>query len=52
MLGVVDFGMADDRQSTGCEQATQITIASLADIAEPVLACTRVLLGTSPIQAC
>ena len=45
MLGAVDFGIADDGECSGREQATQIAIASFADTAEPVLACARVLLG-------
>ena len=45
MLGTVDFGLADHRQRAGREQAAQIAVASFADIAQPVLATARVLLG-------
>jgi hypothetical protein len=45
MFGAMDFGIADYRQGASREQAAQIAIASFADIAEPVLASTRVLLG-------
>ena len=45
MLGAMDFGIADHRQRTGREQASQMAIASFADIAELVLASARVLLG-------
>ena len=43
MLGAIDFGVADDGERTGDEQAAQIAIASFADTAEPVLAAARVL---------
>ena len=48
MLGAMDFGIADDGERAGREQAAQIAIASLADTAEPVLAAARVLLGDEP----
>ena len=48
MLGAMDFGIADDGERAGREQAAQIAIASFADIAEPVLAPARVLLGDEP----
>ena len=46
--GAMDFGIADHSQGADREQTAQLTIASLADIAEPVLACTRVLLRHEP----
>ena len=48
MPGAMDFGIADHRQGACREQTAQITIASFADIAEPVLASTRVLLRHEP----
>ena len=48
MPGAMDFGIADHSQRACCEQTAQITIASFADIAEPVLAATRVLLRHEP----
>ena len=48
MPGAMDFGIADDGQRTGREQAAQIAIAAFADIAEPVLASARVLLRHEP----
>jgi hypothetical protein len=44
VLGAMDFGIADDGERAGREQAAQVAIASFADTAEPVLAATRVLL--------
>ena len=41
MPGSMDFGIADDGQCAGREQAAQIAIASLANVAEPVLAAAR-----------
>src|SRR5439155_24040182 len=40
MPGAMDFGIADDGERAGREQAAQIAIASFADIAEPILAST------------
>jgi hypothetical protein len=51
MFGAMDFGVTDDRKRAGHEQAAQIAVTLLAYIAEPVLASTRVLFGTIPIQA-
>jgi hypothetical protein len=48
MSGAMDFGIADHCQGAGREQTAQIAIASFADIAEPVLASTRVLLRDEP----
>ena len=48
MPGTMDFGIADDGERTGREQAAQIAITSFADIAEPVLATARVLLRYEP----
>ena len=48
MPGAMDFGIADHSQGACREQTAQITIASFADIAEPVLAATRVLLRHEP----
>src|ERR1700687_3959594 len=44
MLGAMDLGVADDGERAGHEQAAQIAVTLLADIAKPVLASTRVLL--------
>src|SRR5450631_2634778 len=44
LFGAMDLGVTDDRKCAGHEQATQIAITLFADIAEPVLASTRVLL--------
>lgn len=41
----VDLGVADDGESSGREKTTQIAVASFADVAQPVLAAARVLLG-------
>ena len=38
MFGTVDFGIADDGERAGREQAAQITITSFADTAKSVLA--------------
>jgi hypothetical protein len=43
MLGAMDLGVTDDGERTGHEQAAQIAVTLLADIAEPVLASARVL---------
>ena len=48
VFGAMDLGIPDDRKRTGCEQATQIVVALFADIAELVLASTRVLPGHEP----
>ena len=45
MPGSMDFGIADDGQCAGREQVAQIAIASLANVAEPVLAAARGLFG-------
>jgi hypothetical protein len=42
--GAMDLGIADDSECAVREQAAQVAIAPFADIAEPVLAPTRVLL--------
>jgi hypothetical protein len=39
----MDVGVADDGERAGHEQAAQIAVTLLADIAEPVLASARVL---------
>ena len=45
----MDFGIADDGERTGREQAAQIAIAAFTDTAEPVLApAARALLGDEP----
>ena len=44
MLGAMHLGVANDGECAGHEQAAQIAITLFADIAEPVLASTRVLL--------
>jgi hypothetical protein len=44
----IDFGIADYSQRACREQTAQIAIASFADIAEPVLASTRVLFRDEP----
>src|SRR5262249_2388439 len=38
MLGAMEFGVADHGQRPGREQATQISVASFADVAELFLA--------------
>ena len=43
-LGAMDLGVADDGERARNEQAAQITVASFADAAEPVLTSARVLL--------
>src|SRR5262245_49105300 len=48
MRGSVDLGIADDGECTGHEQAAQIAVTLLADIAESVLAPARVLLRNEP----
>src|SRR5215813_6576435 len=48
MLGAMEFGVADHGQRPGREQATQISVASFADVAELFLATARVLLGYEP----
>ena len=49
----MDFGIADHRQGADREQTAQITIASFADIAKPVLASTpRASQTDSYRQAC
>jgi hypothetical protein len=45
MPGAMDLGITDDSERASREQTAQIAIASFADIAEPLLASTRVLLG-------
>ena len=44
MLGPVDFGIADDGERPGREEATQIAIPSFADVAKLVFASARILL--------
>src|SRR5579863_10560420 len=51
MFGAMDFGIADNGERAGREQAAQIAIAAFADTAEPVLAALEFCFGTSPIQA-
>ena len=48
MFGAVDFGIADDGERSGHEQATEIAVTLLADMAEPVLASARMLLRHQP----
>jgi hypothetical protein len=48
MLGPMDFGIADNSQRSGREQATQIAIPSFADVAKLILAAARVLLRNQP----
>ena len=48
MPGAMDLGIADDGECAGREQAAQIAIAALADIAEPLLAAARVLIRHEP----
>src|SRR5258707_12334152 len=43
MFGAMDLGVTDDRKRAGHNQAAQIAVTLFADIAEPVLASTRVL---------
>jgi hypothetical protein len=51
MLGPMDFGIADDGERSGREQATQIAIPSFADVAKLVLASARILLRNQADQA-
>ena len=51
MLGAMDFGVADDGEHSGHEQAAQIAVPMFTDAAEPLLAPLECCLGTSPIQA-
>jgi hypothetical protein len=44
MPGTVHFGIANDGERTGNEQAAQIAVTSFGDIAEPVFTSARVLL--------
>jgi hypothetical protein len=46
--GVTRLGIADHRQSACCKQAAQISIASLGNVAQLLLATARVLLGNQP----
>src|SRR5678815_5278218 len=46
--GAVDLGISDDSECPSREQTAQIAIASLGDIAEPLLAAARVLLRHQP----
>ena len=48
MIGAMDFGIADDGECAGREQAAQIAIALFADTTEFVLAPARVLLRHQP----
>src|SRR5664280_2543276 len=48
MLDAMDLGVADDGQCPGHEQAAQIAVTLLADMAEPVLAPARVLFRHEP----
>ena len=41
----MDFGITDHGEGAGREQTSQIAITAFADIAEPVLAASRVLPG-------
>jgi transposase len=47
-LGPMDFGIADDGQRAGREQAAQIAISSFADVAKFVLPPARILLRNEP----
>ena len=46
--GAMDFSIADDGERTGHEQAAQIAVTLLADMAKPVLAPARMLLRHKP----
>src|SRR5215475_2527837 len=48
MFGAVKLSIADHGERTGGEQAAQIAIALLADVAELVFAAARVLLRDEP----
>src|SRR6516165_6380980 len=48
VFGAMDLGIPDHRKRTGCEQTAQVAITLFADIAELVLAPTRVLPGHEP----
>ena len=43
MFGAVDFGITNDRERTGHEQAAQIAVALLAYAPKPVFTAARVL---------
>ena len=51
MLGAVFFHKPNDGERAGAEQGSDIPVAGLGDIAEPLPAAARFCLGTSPIQA-
>ena len=51
MFGAMDFSIADDGERTGHEQAAQIAVTLLADMAKPALPPLECCFGTSPIQA-
>src|SRR5215470_7501780 len=48
MLRAVQFGIADHGQRPGREQAAQVSIASLTDVAKLLLTSARALLGYEP----
>ena len=48
MFGAMDLGVADDRERASHEQAAQIAVTLLADMAKPVLAPARMLLRHQP----
>ena len=48
MFGAMDFSIADDGERTGHEQAAQVAVTLLADMADPVLAAARMLLRHQP----
>src|ERR1700730_14409860 len=48
MFGAMDFSIADDGERTDHEQAAQIAVTLLADMAKPVLAPARMLLRHQP----
>ena len=48
VTGAMDFGISDHCEGACCEQAAEISIALLADAAEPLLAATRALLRYQP----
>ena len=48
ILGAMEFGIADDGECAGHEQAAQIAVPLFADTAEPSPTAARVLFGDQP----
>ena len=52
MLGAVYFHKPNDGERAGAEQGSDIPVASLGDIAEPLPAAARILFGNKPDPGC